>query len=177
MDPFSRADPAEIWGYLAQNLTDPTSPVRVMTLASVDHLGAPQLRSVILREVEPWCLTIYTDRRSPKVQQLMDHPQAQLLIWDPVKQWQLRFTLIAEVITDRDACAALWQRIGQTRAALDYLAPQAPGEILDSARPALTEPEIGMIKLGISAIDWLALGRDGHRRQRLTREGVQALVP
>lgn len=177
MDPFSRADPAEIWDYLAQNLANPSSPVRVMSLASVDHLGAPQLRSVILREVQPWCLTIYTDRRSPKVQQLLDHPQAQLLIWDPVKQWQLRCTLIAEVITGGDACAALWQRIGQTRAALDYLAPQAPGELLDSDLPALTAPEIGIIKLHISAIDWLALGREGHRRQRLTPEGVQALVP
>jgi len=176
MDLFSSAKPEQLWHYLGKIAQDSGHPARVISLASVDQQGAAQVRSVILREVEPWSLSVYTDSRSPKVAQLRQDPRAEILIWDPDPRWQLRFSAQAEVVlgpeTDR-----LWQRIKGTSAASDYLAPQAPGAPLASETEALDEPAIAILRFKVIKIDWLELNPSGHRRQRLTPDGVEALVP
>ncbi len=177
MEPFLDASPEFLWGYLQKICNDSSNPARVITLANVDSTGLPQARSVILREVEPWCLKVYTDRRSPKVTQLQHQPDAQLLIWDAQRRWQLRVTAQTEVLTKGAAVEQLWQQIANTHAAQDYLTPQPPGAPLDAVAPAEAEPQLAILQFNVNAIDWLELRREGHRRQRLTPEGVQALVP
>ena len=177
MDPFSTAKPDFLWGYLADIAADSSNPARVLTLATVDASGQPQARSVILREAKPWALTVYSDRRSPKVEQLKQQPQAQLLLWDRERRWQLRSIAKAEVITAGAEAEQLWERIKDTHAAQDYLTPQAPGEILDVNSAAHVGPQLAILRFYLTEIDWLELRREGHRRQRLTPHGVQALVP
>ena len=177
MDPFLTAKPDFLWGYLADIAADSANPARIITLATVDTSGQPQARSVILREAQPWTLTVYSDRRSPKVEQLKQQPQAQLLFWDMDKRWQLRSAAKAEVITAGAETEQLWERIKDTHAAQDYLTPQAPGEFLDSDAPAQEQPQLAILRFHLTEIDWLELRREGHRRQRLTPDGVQALVP
>lgn len=177
MDPFLIAKPDFLWGYLADIAADSANPARVLTLASVDENGQPQARSVILREAKPWTLTVYSDRRSPKVEQLKQQPKSQLLLWDRDKRWQLRAVAKAEVITAGAEIEQLWERIKDTQAAQDYLTPQAPGELLDIDAPSLEQPQFAILRFHLTEIDWLELRREGHRRQRLTPDGVQALVP
>ena len=177
MDPFSTAKPDFLWGYLADIAADSSNPARVLSLATVDASGQPQARSVILREAKPWLLTVYSDRRSPKVEQLKQQPQAQLLLWDRDKRWQLRSVAKAEVITEGAETEQLWERIKETHAAQDYRTPQAPGELLDVNASAQDQPQFAILRFHLTEIDWLELRREGHRRQRLTPDGVQALVP
>ncbi len=177
MDPFLTAKPDFLWEYLADIAADPSNPARVVTLATIDSEGLPQARSVILREAAPWALTIYTDKRSPKVWQLKQQHRAQVLLWDREKRWQLRCSAKAEVITEGPETEQLWERIKDTHAAQDYLTPQAPGEVLDINALAQEVPQFAILRLHLTEIDWLELRREGHRRQRLTPEGVQALVP
>lgn len=177
MEPFLTAKPDFLWGYLADIAADSSNPARVLTLATIDSEGQPQARSVILREVAPWSLTIYTDRRSPKVSQLKQQPRAQLVLWDREKRWQLRCLAKAEVITTGAETEQLWEKIKDTHAAQDYLTPQAPGEVLDINTLAQEEPQLAILRCHLTEIDWLELRRQGHRRQRLTPEGAQALVP
>lgn len=176
MGPFSPNECDALWHYLGKVAQERNHPARVISLASSDNQGRAQVRSVILREVEPWQMTVYTDSRSPKVAQLRADPRVQLLVWDAQKRWQLRLTAEAEVITDARA-ESLWARIKGSAAASDYLAPQAPGEIVDTAAPPRSEPAIAILRFAVSEVDWLVLDSTGHRRQRLTHDGVQALVP
>lgn len=122
-------------------------------------------------------LSIYTDSRSPKVSQLSEDPNAQLLLWDQQQRWQLRCSATAQRVTDEAALAELWQRIGASASAQDYLGAQPPGELLQSGLNSRTEPALAILRFRITEIDWLALDRAGHKRQRLTPDGVQALVP
>ena len=177
MDPFSTAKPDFLWGYLADIAADSSNSARVVTLATIDCEGLPQARSVILREADAWSLTVYTDKRSPKVDQLRRQPRAQLLLWDREKRWQFRCDATTEVIAQGAETDQLWERIKDTHAAQDYLTPQAPGEILDVNSAAHVGPQLAILRFHLTEIDWLELRREGHRRQRLTPDGIQALVP
>jgi len=177
MEPTASLTLENIWIYLQSIAADPANPARVMTLANADQHGQPQVRSVILREVEPWALTIYTDSRSPKVVQLTHDSRAQLLLWDAQRRWQLRCSAQSELINDTARLDRLWQRISATPAAQDYLGPQAPGTPVDGVGQARTEPALAILRFRVTEVDWLALDRAGHSRQRLTPTRVQALVP
>jgi len=177
MDPFTAANPDFLWGYLADIAADSSNPARVITLATIDCEGLPQARSVILREANAWSLTVYTDKRSPKLDQLRRQPQAQLLLWDRDRRWQLRCVATTEVIAEGAETDRLWEKVKDTHAAQDYLTPQAPGEILDVNSAAQVQPQLGILRFHLTEIDWLELRREGHRRQRLTPNGIQALVP
>jgi len=177
MDPISTLNPENIWVYLAQIASQPGHSARVMTLASVDSTGLPQARSVILREVKPWLLRIYTDSRSPKVEQIQAKPDTQLVLWDAERRWQLRFSARGNILEDRAIVEALWQSIAQSRSAQDYLGAQPPGEIVQPGAAERLEPALAVLEFDVREVDWLALDPKGHKRQRLTPQGVQALVP
>ena len=177
MEPNFDLTPQSIWNYFQNIASDPRHPARILTLANIDLQGQPQARSVILREADPWLLSIYTDSRSPKVSQLANDPNAQLLFWDQQKRWQLRCSASAQLVTDESTLAELWRKIGSSASAQDYLGAQPPGELLQSGLDSRTEPALAILRFHVTEIDWLALDRAGHKRQRLTPDGVQALVP
>ena len=79
------------WQQLAACTADKAHAWRVLGLATADG-GLPDLRSVVLREVDVPARTLmfFTDARSPKVGQITAQPQATLLAWSPVLGWQLR---------------------------------------------------------------------------------------
>ncbi len=79
------------WQQLAACTADKAHAWRVLGLATLDG-GLPDLRSVVLREVDvpAHTLVFFTDARSPKVGQITAQPQAMLLAWSPVLSWQLR---------------------------------------------------------------------------------------
>jgi pyridoxamine 5'-phosphate oxidase len=76
-----------------------------MSLATVGADGDPQVRVVLLREVDAQGLTFYTNRESEKGRALRAHPQAAaVLFWDPLER-QVRVTgPVTEL--DRAASAA-----------------------------------------------------------------------
>jgi hypothetical protein len=76
---------------------------------------------------------------------------------------------------------AHWQRVQQTAAASDYLGALAPGSPCSEVSSACTVPQqtnnFAVLIAQVSAIDWLELGRAGHRRARLLQESWQWLTP
>lgn len=89
-DPLPR-DPLPLlrrWLDDAQQRAGLRNPL-AMALATRDRDGAPSARMVICRgfDLERGWLVFYTDRRSPKGEQLAAHPRAALLFhWEPLER-------------------------------------------------------------------------------------------
>jgi len=165
--------------------THPAGPHawRSPALATVGLAGEPQVRTVILREVDAGqgCLGFYTDARSPKVQQIGRDARGALLFWSPALGWQLRVQVQLELHTAGLAVTARWARLRDSRSAGDYLAPLAPGSLLEDhghGQAPSPEPELhrrthfALIEARVTALDWLELApATGHRRALFDANG------
>lgn len=175
----------QCWEQLAMAVTERSHSWRFATLATTDAQGAPQARTVVLREVDrkTQTLSVYTDARSPKIDHLQRQPNASLVFWCPMLQWQLRVQARAGIVLSGPDHQQVSDRIRHSRSAADYLSVEAPGSPLadtsemgatfteGSARstargPGLASLHLAIIRLEIKAMDWLALNARGHQRAR-----------
>ena len=169
-----------LWQELQRAAVDRHHEWRTPVLATVGADGLPQARTVVLREVRrPQAqLLIYTDARSPKATELLAQPLATLLCWSTRLNWQLRLQLRFEVLQGDAEANAAWERVRQSTSANDYLAARAPGSPMADAHEALLDtPQIAVLRGEVMQMDWLELGRAGHRRARLDAQRVEWLVP
>lgn len=178
---------AQIWTRLTRGVHDRRAPARHPTLATVDASGKPQARSVVLRAADAAAgtLSLYTDRHSAKVSELTANPSAALHIWDSVAHLQIRIEASATVLTAATAdadIAHLWARIPEP-SRYAYSSTATPGQPIPEALAYTKTPDasaFALLRLTVSAIDALHLGRDQHRRARFTRAdgwAGQWLVP
>jgi hypothetical protein len=174
----------DCWLELASAARERGHPWRVLTLASVaDGPDGPaaEARAVVLREADAGqrLLRVYTDARSPKVGQLLRHPQATLLGWWPQRGWQLRLTVRCTVQTDGLDVSSRWERLRHSPAAQDYLSPTAPGSpLVQPATARGARAWFAVIVAEVQGLDWLALDTaDGHRRVRADAHGAHWVQP
>ncbi len=166
----------EAWALLARGAVDRKSPYHLMQLASLaqDTLGdaEPRLRTVVLRGVAraERRLRFHTDVRSPKVAELAACPRVQALFYDPGHKIQLRLKATAAPASETVRAEA-WEKTGRLGRVCYAVtaAPSAPqpgpaAAFADEADPAVFQPMI----LTVTALDWLYLAGDGHRRAAFT---------
>lgn len=166
------------------------TPVLASVEQNADGEALPQARTVVLRHADAarQQLHLFTDRRSPKALQLARHPHASLVFWSKRLNWQLRVQARVAVHTEGGLVQEAWQRVGQSGAAADYLAATAPGSLLQdeppkphTARPpggTLSGPHhLAVLVLQVHEMDWLELGRSGHRRASFGPQGWCWRVP
>ena len=181
---------AQIYKELARATHDRHHAWRTPVLATSTLDGMPNARTVVLRKFIPAAinansrttddhtggtLEIYTDRRSPKVTEWQQQPEACLVFWSARLSWQLRVKVSVSIQTEGSYVESLWQTVKQTRAAGDYLGLLAPGETLvadseygESASASNeSDPQFAVLSARIKEIDWLELGRGQHRRARM----------
>ena len=171
---------AQIWHQLVHATGKREHEWRTPVLASVDADGLPQARTVVLRQADPivGTLQVYTDSRSPKVADLLEHPDAVLVFWSRSLRWQLRARVTVQVQSDGDLVEAAWEEVSRTAAAADYLAPAAPGSVFSlAAQGNHRTHHLAVLLARIEALDWLELSRDGHRRVRFDESGACRLIP
>ena len=178
---------AEIWDCLAAAVSDRTSPLRTPALATVSPEGAPQVRTVVLRKAAAGAarLEIHTDIRSPKAAALRHDPRAELTFWDPARQWQIRASARAEIITDGPDADHAWA-ITPDASRRNYSDSAAPGTRLHPQNPSLchespspfpatlsasdSAPDpraaFALLRLHVTQIDWLHLSPEGNRRAK-----------
>ena len=153
---------------------------RTPVLTSVDALGAPQARTVVLRGVDTITkeFTFFTDSRSPKVAELQASPQTALVFWSKRLSWQLRVSARVRVDTTGPLLDAAWERVSQSAAAGDYLSGTAPGSPLHLQN---NEPHkqhnMAILIAQVEVMDWLELARSGHRRALVTPNRTEWRVP
>ena len=166
-----------LWQELTRAPRDKHHDWRTPVLATVqdgaDASEGPQAdaRTVVLREVERETATLlmYTDARSPKVQQLQARPLGTLVLWSPGLGWQLRLRVRLAVLEPGLAVSSRWARLKLSPAAQDYMAPLPPGSPLDAESGFHTEQKesrehFAVLAAQVQSIDWLELGGQGHRR-------------
>lgn len=169
-----------IWLELQRATQDRHHDWRTPVLTSVDAQGAPQARTVVLREADPGTqeLTFYTDSRSPKVAELQAAPLCALVFWSKRLGWQLRISARVHVDTKGPLLDAAWSRVSQSAAAGDYLSAAAPGSPLHLQGNALDQQHnMAILIAQVQVLDWLELARSGHRRALLTPDRTEWRVP
>jgi hypothetical protein len=145
----------------------------------------------VLREVnrQEKCFEIYSDRRSPKIAELKQHPCALLHFWSKRLHWQLRVAVKVHVLESGPDVESRWDRLKLTAAARDYLSPYPPGSLMEKpSEPSgakgikrIQDQEIAhnfcVIRAGFIEMDWLELHAEGHRRARFSVDEWQWLLP
>ncbi len=173
---------AALWQELARATHDRHHAWRLAVLATVDGDGA-DARTVVLREADAGAreLRLFSDARSPKLAQLLAHPQGTLVMWSPARAWQLRLRVHLQAETDGLAVASRWAQLRQSPAAQDYLSPRVPGAPIDATvqQPDSDRGHFALLTAAVQRIDWLELGRheQDHRRAIFDAAGGRWVAP
>ena len=173
----------QIWKELGRASQDRHHAWRTPVLATVGGDGTPHARTVVLRAVDAaeQTLHISTDGRSPKVRELAREPNALFVFWSARLNWQLRARVTISTETTGPEVETLWRRVQQSAAAADYLGSAVPGSPCGDApsglAPAHSDHHFALMRAQVREMDWLELGRSGHRRARLLPDTWQWLTP
>jgi len=171
---------AAVWRELDLAAGQPGHEWRRCVVATTGPDG-PEARTMVLRECDAQArlLVLYTDARSPKLQQVALDPRAQIVCWSSALSWQLRLRCYLQVETQGLAVSTRWARVRFSPGAQDYLSHLPPGAVLppDTPHPALSAPRaahhdavahhhFAVLIARVQAVDWLELHAAGHRRAR-----------
>lgn len=161
----------------------------VLSLASVDSNGDPQVRSVICREVgDDGSLWITSDSRSAKNGQLAAHPQSAAVFWAPMSRQQFRFAgmtrSVPPVPLDQHRLD-LWRRLTpETRATFFWPAPGAPRQpeapFVSNSHAIAPPQNFSVLVFHPEVVEHLDVGSHPHRRRRWSHAeswAVQELNP
>jgi pyridoxamine 5'-phosphate oxidase len=100
--------------YAAATLSEPNDP-NAMGLATVDASGMPNLRMVLLKDLDPRGLTFYTNLESAKGVELLATPKAAACFhWKSLRR-QIRFRGSVEPVADEEADQYFVTRPRQSR--------------------------------------------------------------
>lgn len=142
-------------------------PFRYFSLATVNTKHQPQLRTVVLRKVDTDLnLLFYTDRRSQKIEQLLENSQVAALFYHPKKLLQLQIKGQAVLIKNEQTLKSLWTGI-PSNARKDYTTEHAPGTLLknpDQIDYLNDKNHFCAIKIIPTEIEYLRLKRPNHLR-------------
>ncbi|MEM9984261.1 MAG: pyridoxamine 5'-phosphate oxidase family protein [Bacteroidota bacterium] len=170
----------QAWQLLRRGAVDAKSPYHSASLVSYDG-ARPQARQVILREVDSPAasLTLHTDIRSPKVDQIKAFPLVSWLFWHPKQRIQLRMHGKATVHHLDDQTQAAWQSLSPS-SRLNYSSQLPPSQFIetweagkevqatyeDLAKCSTDDwyPHFAVIQTHLSSFEYLQLRREGHLR-------------
>lgn len=179
--PLAQADlQRHIWMQLQRAAFDKFHEWHTPALATVDAQGAPQVRTVVLRQVDVMAqqLVFFTDKRSAKLAQVQAQPLGALLFWSTRLKWQLRVQVKISALTSGARVDSAWADLAQSPAAADYLSTTAPGSPLHpSDAGSSNAPQLAVLVAEVLEIDWLELARTGHRRARIVQQAFDWLAP
>jgi pyridoxamine 5'-phosphate oxidase len=167
-----------IWQELTRCALDKHHEWRSPVLSTVGLDGTPQARTVVLRQANKAAqtITIFTDKRTPKVAELVKQPSGVITCWSKRLGWQCRISLQFQVLTEGSEVDAAWLRISRSPAAKDYLAALPPGTPLVEKGDAPSSHQLAVLIGHITAIDWLELGVLAHRRIKFVDDSWLELV-
>ena len=179
--PLAQADlQRHIWMQIQRAAFDKFHEWHTPALATVDSQGAPQARTMVLRQVDVMArqLVFFADKRSANVAQVQAQPKACLLFWSTRLKWQLRVQVNISVLTSGARVEAAWGDLAQSPAAADYLSTTAPGSPVRATDAAANEaPQLAVLVADFIEMDWLELAKSGHRRAHITSNSFDWLAP
>ncbi|MCR9245548.1 MAG: pyridoxamine 5'-phosphate oxidase family protein [bacterium] len=179
------------WQELVRAVDAPAHGFHWPVFGTVDAAGRPQARVVVLRRVDRRTaeFAFHTDRRSPKIAEVLANPVVALTFHDSGTRLQLRIGGRAAVETDTGLVDAAWQSVGLGSRRC-YLAPAAPstvaaapspnlpldlrGRLPDAERVAAGRGNFAVVRCCVDRIDMLCVQHAGHVRAAFEfADGVQ----
>lgn len=165
---------AEAWALLVRGAADRRHPCHTPQVATLGEDGAPSLRTVVLRGVEPGArrLRFHTDARSRKVRELAAEPRVAIHAYHPGAKVQLRLAGTAVLHRDDAVADRAWASTRPFSRACYRLAV-APGSVAEDPYAALAQagegPEAGReafvaVTVSVARLEFLYLAAAGHRR-------------
>jgi hypothetical protein len=144
-------------------------PFRYLTLATSDGI-MPDARMVVLRDFDALNMTlnIFTDRRSNKIQQLFNNPNAIALFWHPRKRLQVKVGISMSQMGEQESQAYFKQL--PTKARESYNTKDAPGTRTSTYEDSIrlksdfTAEDFVVLQGEIYEMECLQLGSDHHHR-------------
>jgi len=109
-------DPFDLFSaWLAEALASEPNDGNAMALATVDETGLPDVRMVLLKDVDPTGFVFYTNLESAKGRQLAANPRAALLFhWKSLRR-QVRVRGAVTLVSDAEADAYFATRTRQAQ--------------------------------------------------------------
>ncbi len=165
---------AEAWALLVRGVADRRHPFHTLQVATIGLDGAPTVRTVVLRGVEPArrVVRFHTDRRSRKARELAADPRIALHAYHPAAKIQLRLSGRAALHRDDPVAAAAWAATRPFSRAC-YRVALPPGTVAESPYAALAEAGAGdeagreaflAVTVSVERLEFLFLAARGHRR-------------
>ena len=181
---------ADAFARLSRGVTDRGSPFRTPAFATVDALGHPSVRTVVLRAFDPASrvLRVHTDLRAAKVEQVLARPAVALHVWDEADAIQVRVSGRATPHVGDERTRAEWAGLHPGIRAT-YTARPTPGTPLadpaeanrDRVDERAAEANFAVVDVEMLGLDWLHLAQGGHRRARFEwsdeRDAATWIVP
>ena len=87
----------------------------------------PKQRTMVLRELTPYNLVFFTDKRSDKCREILEHPSVSVHSYNPKTKTQIQFYGTAHVTTDHPKFQQ-WRSKGLRRDQ-DYTTTKQPGAV------------------------------------------------
>ena len=166
----------QVWLRLGRGVVDRKADARHPTFATSGLSGA-EARVVVLRHADraQSTVSVYSDLRAGKIQDLMHDPRASILVWEQNAKLQIRLRVHVE-IKSGNAVTDHWQRVPE-RAKAVYGSEPAPGAPLEHPEQLVAhgKPEaFAVLVCTINEIETLYLGSDLHRRAKFSPDSAWA---
>ena len=155
-----------LWNWISQAPYQQRHPMRFPTVMTTAH-NIPNARTMILRDVLPNSLIFFTDKRSPKIQDIHSNPHTAIHSYDSKNKLQIRIraqTFLVEEHPERNR----WRNMGLNRFQ-DYGTDLPPGTPIQERKiPAATvetaRENFCILEALVTDIELLKLSREGHQR-------------
>lgn len=160
---------------------DRKSPLHTPVIVTADV----DARVMVLRafDAAKWTLRLHTDSRAPKAAAIAVDPRIAVLFYDKGAKIQIRARGTGAILHDGAEVDAAWQ--ASTRFARRCYLGEGPGALSDTPTSGLppefegAEPDeaqlvparenFALLKITLTALDWLYLAHTGHVRAQFSR--------
>ena len=154
------------WLLMKRGVADPKSAARNPTFATISKDSYPAMRTVVLRSAERKenILEIYTDIQTDKVIALKNNNRAALHFWIPKAKFQIRASVVVDIVQGSRAQTA-WNKV-PLQARASYGSIPRPGFEIESPfdyEKISNQDNFAVLKCDINELDLLFLG-DRHQR-------------
>ena len=174
---------ADAFARFSRGVSDRGSPFRTPAFATVDALGHPSVRTVVLRAFDPASrvLCVHTDLRAAKMDHLRARPSVALHVWDEADAVQIRVVGRATLHVGDERARAEWAGLHPGIRATYTVRPTPGTPLADPAEADRDRVDEGAAHANFAAVDvvmhgldWLHLASGGHRRARFEwRDGQE----
>ncbi len=165
---------------------DRKSPMHAPVIVTADV----DARVMVLRafDAQSWRLRLHTDTRAPKAGVIAADPRVAVLFYDKAAKVQIRARGMGEIVRAGTEVDDAWNASSrfarrcylgegpgaEAAAPISGLPPEFEGVEPDEAQLIPARDNFALLRITLTALDWLYLAHTGHVRSQFARDGDSA---